>query len=562
MAKTSFLSQFYVKIDGEQIPEELHDNLLEITVDTSLYLPEMFTISVRDPKLEWVDSKKWFDIGKPVEISAQASDDLGGGEGTLMKGEITALEPNFSAEGETSFVVRGYSQSHRLHRGKKSRTFLKQTDKEIVGTIAQELGLDSDIDSTSVKHEYVAQSNQTNMEFLQSRAARLGYKVHVADKKLYFKKSDANLDSAIPELDLADGLRSFRPYISATHQASKVTVVGWDSKLKKIIKAEASPNASLNQGGIGETGGAVAKKTFGDADMVVVDRPVATPDEAKAMAETVASDLSQEFMQAEGQCYGNPKVKAGCTIKIKGIGERFSGNYFITAATHIVTEGAYDTHFTISGRQPNTVSHLLNGKNGYGGAAGEEQLMRGVTIGIVTNNKDEENLGRVKVKYPWLDDKVESDWMRVAAPGAGDKRGVYWLPEVNDEVLIAYDHGNLHHPYVIGSLWNSKDKPPLTTAEARGSDGKIKQRIMKSRSGHVILLDDDSGKEKIVIVDKSNKNSIVISTEQNSITVEANKGITLESGGQKVVIDGQGKKIQLSGGGRMVTLGNGQVEIT
>ncbi|MEA2176331.1 MAG: hypothetical protein QOD00_3923, partial [Blastocatellia bacterium] len=140
----------------------------------------------------------------------------------------------------------------------------------------------------------------------------------------------------------------------------------------------------------------------------------------------------------------------------------------------------------------------------------------GVVVGIVTNNQDPDEMGRVKVKFPWLSDEDESNWARVATPMAGKERGLYLLPEVEDEVLVAFENGDMRFPYVLGSLWNGKDTPP-----AKNDDGKNNVRVLKSRSGHVIRLTDEDGKEKIEIIDKSEKNSIEIDTASNTITITA-----------------------------------------
>src|SRR5436305_6326639 len=143
----------------------------------------------------------------------------------------------------------------------------------------------------------------------------------------------------------------------------------------------------------------------------------------------------------------------------------------------------------------------------------------GVVVGVVTNNQnDPEGLGRVKVKFPWLSDEDESNWARVAAPMAGKERGFYFLPEVEDEVLVAFEHGDIRFPYVVGALWNGKDAPP-----ASNGDGKNNVRVIKSRSGHVVKLNDEDGKETIEIVDKSGKNSLVVDTAKNTITITSDK---------------------------------------
>ena len=167
-----------------------------------------------------------------------------------------------------------------------------------------------------------------------------------------------------------------------------------------------------------------------------------------------------------------------------------------------------------------------------------ESRFYGVAFAVVTNNKDPDGLGRVKVKLPWMDDQAETDWARVVTPMAGAARGFYFLPEVDDEVLVAFEHGNPALPYVLGALWNGKDKPP----ESNG-DGKNDRRTIKSRSGHVIRLTDTKGSETIEIIDKTTKNSIVISAKDNSITISADADITIKSAKGKLLLSGNGVEI-------------------
>jgi uncharacterized protein involved in type VI secretion and phage assembly len=165
----------------------------------------------------------------------------------------------------------------------------------------------------------------------------------------------------------------------------------------------------------------------------------------------------------------------------------------------------------------------------------------GVVVGVVTNNQDPDGFGRVKVKFPWLSDVDESDWARVAAPMAGNKRGFYFLPEVDDEVLVAFEHGDVRFPYVLGALWNGKDAPPATNG-----DGKNNVRVIQSRSGHVIKLNDEDGKETIEILDKSQKNSIVIDTAKNTITITSDQDITISASKGTIKLDAQNVEIKSS----------------
>lgn len=161
----------------------------------------------------------------------------------------------------------------------------------------------------------------------------------------------------------------------------------------------------------------------------------------------------------------------------------------------------------------------------------------GVAIGIVTNNRDPDGLGRVKVTLPWLADDAETDWARVAVPMAGAGRGFSFLPEVDDEVLVAFEHGNPEVCYVVGALWNGKDRPPVTNG-----DGRNDTRAITSRSGHVIRLTDTDGDEAVEIVDKSAKNAIVISTKDNRITITAEADVVISAGG-RLRLSGNGVEI-------------------
>jgi uncharacterized protein involved in type VI secretion and phage assembly len=148
----------------------------------------------------------------------------------------------------------------------------------------------------------------------------------------------------------------------------------------------------------------------------------------------------------------------------------------------------------------------------------------GVAVGIVSNNQDPQNQGRVRMKFPWLSDDHESGWARVASSMAGSGRGAYFLPEVNDEVLVAFEHGDVRFPYILGAMWNGQDKPP-----ANNADGKNNIRLIHSRSGHLIRLDDTDGSEKIEIIDKTGNNMLTIDSSSNDISISCNGKLKLQA---------------------------------
>jgi uncharacterized protein involved in type VI secretion and phage assembly len=146
--------------------------------------------------------------------------------------------------------------------------------------------------------------------------------------------------------------------------------------------------------------------------------------------------------------------------------------------------------------------------------------INGVVIGIVKSLDDPDQLGRVQLSFPWMNEsEPESNWARIAAPMSGGERGFWFMPEVGDEVLVAFEQGNLTHPYVVGFLWNGQAKPPQTD---------LKKRTLKTVSGHTIELDDTDGSEKISLLWKGDKPGITLEKTKITVMLNDNCQITLE----------------------------------
>jgi uncharacterized protein involved in type VI secretion and phage assembly len=160
--------------------------------------------------------------------------------------------------------------------------------------------------------------------------------------------------------------------------------------------------------------------------------------------------------------------------------------------------------------------------------------LKGVAVALVTQNKDDEGLCRVKVRYPWHDKPRESYWARLSMPMAGGDRGLVLIPEVGDEVLVAFEREDLRFPYVLGALWNGKDKPPRAN-----DDGKNDKRILQSRKKHYLLFDDGSKGVVELAHEKGRKvtfddTGFVIQDENgNTVKVDSSSGaMTIEAKGQ------------------------------
>jgi uncharacterized protein involved in type VI secretion and phage assembly len=160
--------------------------------------------------------------------------------------------------------------------------------------------------------------------------------------------------------------------------------------------------------------------------------------------------------------------------------------------------------------------------------------VKGLAIAIVTQNKDDEKMCRVKVRYPWHEKPRDSYWARLATPMAGNDRGLVLIPEVGDEVLVAFEREDLRFPYVLGALWNGKDKPPFAN-----DDGKNDKRILKSRKKHYLLFDDGTRGVVELVHEKGRKvvfndDGFAVQDEKgNVVKVDSNSGaMTIEAKGQ------------------------------
>ena len=249
--------------------------------------------------------------------------------------------------------------------------------------------------------------------------------------------------------------------------------------------------------------------------------PVSSFAEAEALAESVLRNQQVTAVTGSGTCLGNPAIRVGGKLELSGIG-RFAGSYFITTVTHNIGGNGYLTSFEVnSGSGGKSAPEMLDfsgdhDRRATAGGAGPIRTASGVVVGLVLDNQDPDGLGRVKINLPEPSEDEIGHWARVASPMAGGGRGMFFLPEKNDEVLVAFEQGDITRPYLLGALWNGKDKPPESN-----SDGENNLRLIKSRSGHLVRLDDSDGAEKIEIIDKSGENSVTIDTASNTISIKS-----------------------------------------
>jgi uncharacterized protein involved in type VI secretion and phage assembly len=569
-----------VEIDGSDLPSQTESLLEQVVVDHHQHLPSMFAITFHDPARD-VISQLNVNIGSTVTIKMTPP---GGTPETLIKGEVTGFEAEYDAT-RLRTILRGYDLSHRLHRGRNTQTYKNVTDSDIVQQVVGNASLPiGQIDSTSVTYDHVSQANQSDWDFLKSRAREIGYEMGMDDGQFYFRQpvqssgapraGDYQNHNDPLQLVFGDDLIEFRPRVTSAEQVSTVKVRGWDPDQKQPVIGSASAGtvaASLQDDPSTLAG------TFGGPTFTLVDRPLPQQPMADGAASSAAEIISSAFAEADGITRGNPKLKAGSTVSVGVVGDHFEGQYTLSGARHVFGENGYRTHFVISGRQDRSLLGLasLGASSGHASAGGAP--ISGVVIAQVTDNNDPNDQARVKLKFPWLDDNYESDWARITQLGAGgNQSGAVWIPEKDDEVLVAFEFGDIRRPYVVGSLYNGQDTPNL--GSGLFDNGKVRRRGFISRAGHkFVFFDDDDGNKKGIAFISSDGNLKISLNETNSeihissqgkIHVESQQDMIFESQANLNLKAGQGLKVEagtnldMKGGSGAKLDGGPQLEVT
>ncbi len=336
---------FRVTINNADLPQAAAMDLISVKIDLDVDVPGMFALTfinwdVTRQDITWSDDALMA-VGNPVVVSMGYLNNVT----PLISGEITGLEPIFTSDAIPTVIVRGMDFRHRLLRGRKSRTFVQAKDSEIASQIASDAGLTATVEDTQVTLEHVYQHNQTDMEFLQYRARRIGYELGVDDKTILFRPPSNNA-SATLSLALNADLLEFSARLTTLTQVTQVESRGWDVKQKQVIQSVARSGDENSQMGGSTTGIAAVNGAFGAASQVQLESPASSQDEADRIARGRLNATALEYIYAEGTCYGTPDLTAGIVIQINGVGQRFSGPYYVTSATHTyTTQRGYLTHF-------------------------------------------------------------------------------------------------------------------------------------------------------------------------------------------------------------------------
>ena len=534
---------YSILVDGAEVDEEISKQIREVKILSFLRLPDMCTFSVvyqrgKDGEDQPID-KNPFDIGTPLEVRLGGRDQTT--TTTLFKGQIVSLELNFGAGG-VELLVRGFDRSHVLIRSRHVRTFQNQTSSDIVEKIVTESGFTAQCDSSGDPHEFMQQDNETDWDFIWGLAERVGFEFVVEDTTAYFRRPKA--DSPI-QLVWPQTLRAFSPRVTATQQAQQVTLAAQDPKTKQAIAVTASTPTQIASIGVDRS---TVANAFAAADMHIATEPVKSQAEGTAVAQALLDKLANGYIAAEGVSDGNPSIKAGTAIQVTGLGQKYSGTYRVAAATHVLRGGStYETRFA------NSAAHTLLGSVGGDRGAGVPVFGAQLVLGVVTNNSDPDNLGRVRVRYPALGPDAEGAWARIVSVSAGNGRGMMMLPVVGEEVLVGFEHDDTTRPYVLGSLFNGVDTP--TDDLVQGADGSFSllsdEKVNMASKGDMTVS--SQGKLTITVSgDTTVTGSGNLNVEGQSVSIKADSDLSIE-GTSSVTIKCGASQIQVSSSGVTVS---------
>jgi phage protein D len=518
-----------IVVSGARISDDAMDSLIEARIEQAIRVANRAVLRFTDQDFKLIDGTV-FEINKEIKV---AFSDENATQTDVFKGEITSIAVEQTTREGHELVIEALDLSHRLGHGSKTKTFVQQTYTQAVSQIAREMGLTAQLDHTlnTPTHPYLVCTG-TYAAFLDEIALKTGTEWFVDGTTLHVRRRVAKPATTV--LKFGDKLVRFKARFSGSDRVSEVQVRSWDPSAKQAVVGTA---AVLNSGveGSNAPGGASSMRSkaasvSGTSALINGNLAAVSSDEARVVAEGLRNRRGTTDLIARGEVLGTPALKAGTYVDVQNVGTRMSGTYYLTSVEHIFgRSGDLVTRFTAGPIESASIVDLLGDQNGALGS----WASNGPVIGLVTNNKDPDGMHRVKVKFPTLSDQAESNWARMVTLGAGANRGFVVMPQINDEVLVVFEHGDLRRPLVIGSLWNGRDKPPAPAIDNLLAQSKVIQWGLTSNAGHTFTIRDGQ--------------------DEKNIELKLIDGVT------KLLLDD--KKVELHGNGQTLELKCGEASI-
>ena len=348
-----------VKIDGRTQDSALAGSLEEVVVEDCVNRPAMFCLNymILKPVRQGIagvtiqdvndDLFEQFTPGAEIDVELGINEKI-----KMLSGRVTSIEPDYNYN-SPRLAIRGYDGMFYLRFGTKRRSFTEIKDSTVAQQIASEIGLAADVTDTSTIHPYIFQNNQSNYEFLLERGARLDYELLVEGRTLRFGPPREDRE---PEVELYFGpsteLKRFSAQLKTLTQNSEVEFRGWDANRKAAISSKARGGDELVIARDGQrTGFQYATDGFRASQAAIIDEPLIDDADAENLARAAYRRSLRNFISGEGAAVGNPEIRAGRTIRLQGLGSKFSGVYYVVSSRHKYSAQGYETTFKV--RRPN-----------------------------------------------------------------------------------------------------------------------------------------------------------------------------------------------------------------
>jgi len=554
VAEPFFAPRFEIRLAGVTLAADITRQVTSLTVETDLDLAGSVTMTLHNPDNRLLDSAL-LDLGKTIEVHLGYGTDLV----PAFLGEITAVEPSFPSSGAPLVQVVGYDRSYRMRQARPAPAEYRFTnDSLIAAQIAVENGLVPVVDPTPGVITSVPQL-ESDMAFLKARAQRYFFDVYVDWDRLHFQFPRPQDEAYV--LEWGRNLARLAPRISSAGLAGLQVVRGYNQELAQSIYAAALA-ANAGPANVIERLGADAMGLLMSlARKGIRKESVDSPIEAQTLAEALIAELLEGGYEATGSCPGIPELRAGRYVEIRGVGKRFGGTYRLRKVTHRLDDGGFATDFSISQRSGSSLLGLLRKQVVEEPAPNRQERFEGLLVGVVVDNRESSAeppvvpTGRVKVAFPSLGDDVTSHWAPCARPMAGAGTGFYALPEIGEQVIVGFEHGDPTQPYVLGSLWSARQPPPV-----RDLLGTNSRRVLRGPSGHTVTLDDD-GAGKLVIEDERGS-AITLDGADGKITISSRGDLTISAAGS-ISLEAAGTiTLAAAAGARTVSMTSDHVDVT
>lgn len=419
-------------------------------------------------------------------------------------------------------IVECRDEAVKMTSGEKSRYFVDKKDNEIMEEIIGAYGLQKDVKPTPPVLKEVTQFNTTDWDFLLCRAEANGHVVIVTDGKVSVIPPDTGGTAAVT-VKYGATLLELDAEIDARLQSKGIKASSWNPTDQDVTEVEAKEPATTKSGNLSASD--LADVIGGDSHMMRHGGKLTEP-ELKAWAE--GRLLRERLAKVRGRAkfQGFAGIVPGNVMELTGVGARFAGEVYVSGVRHTVANGNWETDVQFGlGTEPFAQAYNLRPLP----AAGLLPAVSGLQIGIVTaleNDPDGED--RIKVRLPMISTAEDGLWSRISTLDAGDQRGMFFRPEIGDEVVVGFLNDDPRHPVVLGMCHSSAKPAPEPAKDDNNRKGYVSREKMK------LIFDDD---KKIVQFETPAGNRVTMSEDEKGIFIE-------DQNGNKVALDDSGVTIE------------------